>query len=105
MRRNRPHGEAMAELYRSDPALALEVIQGIEADSDHAELPSVLQQVAQALGGMESSPIIESLRGELVALCAGGAVSREVVQAFDALLAQDGDGDCRIADTTIAHAP
>lgn len=68
MTRSRPHDEAMTELYRSDPALALEVIQGIVADGDHAELPSVLRKVAQA---------------------------------FDVLLAQDGNGDCRIADTTI----
>ena len=90
MTRSRPHDDAMAELYRSDPALALEVIQGIVADGDHTELPSVLRQAAQAFGGVERSPIIDFLRGELAALCAVDAVRREAVQAFEALLAQDG---------------
>ena len=42
----------MAELYRSDPALALEVINGILADGDQAELLIVLRQMAQAFGGV-----------------------------------------------------
>ncbi|MEI2746544.1 MAG: addiction module antidote protein [Ottowia sp.] len=51
--RSRPHDEAMAELYRSDPALALEVINSILADGDQAELMIVLRQVAQAVGGVQ----------------------------------------------------
>jgi probable addiction module antidote protein len=51
--RSRPHDEAMAELYRSDPALALEVINGILVDGDQAELMSVLRQLALAVGGMQ----------------------------------------------------
>jgi probable addiction module antidote protein len=43
----------MAELYRSDPALALEVINGILVDGDQAELMSVLRQLALAVGGMQ----------------------------------------------------
>ena len=35
--RSRPHDDAMAELFRDDPALALEVINGILADGDHLE--------------------------------------------------------------------
>ena len=49
--RSRSHDEAMAELYRSDPALALEVINSILADGDQAELLIVLRQMAQAFGG------------------------------------------------------
>jgi len=39
----------MADLFRSDPALALEVINGILADGDQAELMTVLRQLAQAV--------------------------------------------------------
>lgn len=49
--KSRPHDEAMAGLYRSDPALALEVVKSILADGDQAELPSVLRQRAQASKG------------------------------------------------------
>ena len=52
--RSRPHDEAMAELYRSDPALALEVINNILADGDQAELMTVLRQLAQAVGGVQA---------------------------------------------------
>ena len=54
MMRSRPHDEAMAELYRSDPAFALEVINGILADGDQAELMTVLRQLAQAVGGVQT---------------------------------------------------
>ena len=54
MMRSRPHNEAMAELYSSDPALALEVINGILADGDQAELMTVLRQMAQAFGGVQA---------------------------------------------------
>ncbi|MCW0211070.1 addiction module antidote protein [Achromobacter veterisilvae] len=52
--RSRGHDEAMAELYRSDPALALEVINGILEDGDQAELLTVLRQLAQAFGGVQA---------------------------------------------------
>lgn len=54
MMRSRPHDEAMADLYRSDPALALEVINGILEDGDQAELLIVLRQMAQAFGGVQT---------------------------------------------------
>ena len=54
MMRSKPHDDAMAELYRSDPALALEVINGILADGDQAELLTVLRQMAQAFGGVQA---------------------------------------------------
>jgi len=44
----------MAELYRSDPALALAVINDILADGDQAELLIVLRQLAQAFGGVQA---------------------------------------------------
>jgi putative addiction module killer protein len=54
MMRSRPHDEAMAELYRSDPAFALEVINGILEDGTQAELLIVLRQMAQAFGGVQA---------------------------------------------------
>ena len=44
--RSRPNDEAMAELYRNDPALALDIINSILADGDQAELLTVLRQMA-----------------------------------------------------------
>ena len=52
--RSRSHDEAMADLYRSDPALALETINQILEDGDQAELLIVLRQLAQALGGVQA---------------------------------------------------
>ncbi len=52
--RSRSHDEAMAELYRSDPALALDVINGILEDGDQAELLIVLRQLVRAYGGVQA---------------------------------------------------
>lgn len=52
--RSRPHDDAMAALYRSDPQLALDVINGILTDGDQAELLIVLRQLTQAFGGVKS---------------------------------------------------
>lgn len=52
--RSRTHDEAMAELYHSDPALALDVINGILEAGDQAELLIVLRQLAQAFGGVQA---------------------------------------------------
>lgn len=54
MMKSRPHDDAMAELYRADPAFALEVINGILEDGDQAELLIVLRQMAQAFGGVQA---------------------------------------------------
>ncbi len=51
--KNKPHDEAMAELYRSDPVFALEVVNNILEDGDQAELLIVLRQMAQAFGGVQ----------------------------------------------------
>lgn len=52
--RSRSHDEAMADLYRSDPALALETFNQILEDGDQAELLIVLRQLAQAFGGVQA---------------------------------------------------
>jgi len=51
--RSRPHDEAMAELYREDPAFALEVINAILQDGDQAELLIVLRHMTHAFGGVQ----------------------------------------------------
>lgn len=52
--RSRTHDNAMAEMYRSDPRLALDVINGILEDGDQAELLTVLRQLTQAFGGVQA---------------------------------------------------
>lgn len=52
--RSKPHDEAMVEVYRNDPALALETINSILADGDQGELLVVLRQMTQAFGGMQA---------------------------------------------------
>lgn len=54
MMKSRPNDDAMADLYRDDPALALEVINAILEDGDQGELLTVLRQVAQASGGVQA---------------------------------------------------
>lgn len=52
--RSKPHDKAMAELYRSDPAFALEVINGTLEDGNRAELLTVLHHMAPAFGGVSA---------------------------------------------------
>lgn len=52
--KSKPNDEAMAELYRNDPALALELINSILADGEQAELLIVLRKMAQAFGGVQA---------------------------------------------------
>ncbi len=52
--RSRTHDDAMAEVYRNDPELALDVINGILEDGDQAELLTLLRQLAQAFGGVQA---------------------------------------------------
>ena len=46
---DRPHDEAMAELYRDDPAFTMEVINSILEDGDQAELLITIRQLVKAL--------------------------------------------------------
>lgn len=48
LERDRPHDDAMAELYRDDPSLAAEVLAAVQADGDPAELATVRRQLAKA---------------------------------------------------------
>ena len=50
--KSRPNDEAMAEIYRDDPDLALHVINSILEDGDQAELLIVLRQMTKAFGSV-----------------------------------------------------
>lgn len=52
--RSRPHDEAMAAMYRDEPALAVDVINSILQDGDEGELLVVLRQLTQAFGGVKA---------------------------------------------------
>jgi DNA-binding phage protein len=54
MMKSRPHDDAMADLYRSDPAFALGVINSLLEDGDQAELLVVLRQMTQAFSGVQA---------------------------------------------------
>lgn len=53
--RDRPHDEAMAELYRNDPTYALQLLNSILEDGDQSELLIVLRQIAKAFGGVQAA--------------------------------------------------
>ena len=48
------HDDAMADVYQSDPAYALELLNSVLADGDQAELLVVLRQLAKAFGGVQA---------------------------------------------------
>lgn len=52
--RDRSHDEAMAELFRQDPAYALELLNSILEDGEQAELLIALRQMAKAFGGVQT---------------------------------------------------
>ena len=52
--RDRAHDDAMAEAYREDPALAVEVLNSILEDGEQGELMIVLRQMAKAFGGVQT---------------------------------------------------
>jgi probable addiction module antidote protein len=50
--RDKAHDEAMAEMYRDDPAFAMELLNSILEDGDQSELLIALRQMAKAFGGV-----------------------------------------------------
>ena len=48
--RDRTHDEAMAELLKSDPAYAVDLLNAILEDGEQGELLIVLRQMESALG-------------------------------------------------------
>lgn len=52
--KDRPHDEAMAELYREDPVYAVQLLNSILEDGDQSELLIALRQIAKAFGGVQA---------------------------------------------------
>ena len=52
--KDKPHDDAMADLYREDPAYAMLLLNSILEDGDQGELLIALRQMAQALGGVQA---------------------------------------------------
>ncbi len=52
--RDRPHDDAMAEMFREDPGFAVELLNSILADGAQSELLIVLRQMAKAHGGVQT---------------------------------------------------
>ncbi|ECE2890371.1 hypothetical protein C6K41_22055 [Salmonella enterica] len=67
-RRDRPHREAMAELFRDDPAYAAKLLAEVRRDGDPAELAATLRQMVEAFG--RAGPWWDSLTDDERALCA-----------------------------------
>src|SRR5665811_771262 len=54
MMKDRNHDEAMAEIYREDPAYALELLNSIFEYGDQSELLIALRQMTKAFGGVQA---------------------------------------------------
>ena len=52
--KDRTHDEAMAEVYREDPAYALQLLNSILEDGDQSELLIALRQITKAFGGVQA---------------------------------------------------
>ena len=52
--KDRSHDEAMAALYKEDPAYALELLNSILEDGEQGELLIALRQMTKAFGGVQS---------------------------------------------------
>jgi probable addiction module antidote protein len=52
--RDKTHDEAMAELFREEPAYALELLNSILEEGEQGELLIALRQMTKAFGGVQS---------------------------------------------------
>jgi len=52
--KDRTHDEAMADVYRNDPAYAVQLLNAILADGDQSEFLIALRQMAKAFGGVQA---------------------------------------------------
>ncbi|GFN47183.1 MULTISPECIES: DNA-binding protein [Candidatus Regiella] len=50
--KDRSHDDAMAEIFRKDPAYAAELLNDILEDGEQAELLVAMRQMAKAFGGV-----------------------------------------------------
>jgi probable addiction module antidote protein len=51
--KDRSHDESMAELFKEDPAYAVELLNGILEDGEQRELLIALRQMTRAFGGVQ----------------------------------------------------
>lgn len=51
--KDRTHDEAMAEVFRDDPAYAVELLNSILEEGEQGELLIALRQMAKAFGGVQ----------------------------------------------------
>lgn len=64
--KDRPHDDAMAEVYRNAPELAVAVLAAVEADGDPAGLAIVRRQLVMAASPRPLTPAeIEALRQDM----------------------------------------
>lgn len=52
--KDRTHDDAMAEVYREDPAYAMQLLNSILEDGDQSEFLIALRQMAKAFGGVQA---------------------------------------------------
>lgn len=52
--KDKSHDDAMADIYRDDPAYAMQLLNGILEDGDQSELLIALRQMTKAFGGVQS---------------------------------------------------
>lgn len=52
--KDRTHDEAMAEVFREDPAYAIQLLNSILEDGDQSELLITLRQMTKAFGGVQA---------------------------------------------------
>ncbi len=52
--KDRAHDEAMAEVFRDDPAYAVQLLNTILEDGDQSELLITLRQMTKAFGGVQT---------------------------------------------------
>lgn len=50
--KHRPHDDAVVELFREDPELAIQMLNDILEDGDQGELLTTLRQLTKAFGGL-----------------------------------------------------
>lgn len=73
--KDRAHDAAMADVFRNDPAYAVELLNSILEDGEQAELLIALRQMTEAFGGVrgvaksaEGNPAVSSLSAILRAM-------------------------------------
>ena len=52
--KDRSHDDAMAEMYRDDPAFAIQLLNSILEEGDQGEFLIVLRQMTKAFGGVQA---------------------------------------------------